>query len=112
MRYEVIFDGRLVYDDGASPSQQQVESFVDKFVEELEVIQAEDIDVSTNLSECTITVSVTTENGDMLDAQIKGSGTIRSAFHAAGAATPGWSIAWTSAKTIPEADCYPEMATA
>jgi hypothetical protein len=111
MRYEIIFDGRLVRTSG-SIGRDEVESFMDLFVEELEGIQAEDIDVSTNLQKCTVTVSVTTEDEDMLEAQIKGSSTIRTAFHAAGAATPGWSIDWTSARTLPEADNHPEPAHA
>ena len=111
-RYEIIFEGRLVSTTGDDLSREAVEDSADRLAAELEKINAEDIDVSTNLRERTVTASVTTEADDALEAQIAGSTTIRTAFHAAEVGTPGWTIDWTSAQTIPEADCHPELATA
>ena len=111
-RYEIIFEGRLVSTTGDAPSRRVVEESADLLAAELEKTDAEDIDVSTNLSECTVTASVTAEANELAEAQIAGSTTLRAAFHAAEVGTPGWSIDWTSARTIPEADCHPELATA
>ena len=109
-RFEITFNGRFESTDGPLTSDA-VESIVDLAVDELERLDAEDIDVSTNLKNHTVTVSITVEDEDLPEAQIKGSGTIRTAFHAAGAGTPGWRVDWTSAQTLPEADNHPELAT-
>lgn len=109
MRYEVIFEGQIVSMAAEQLTRAVVSNFVDVFVDELDHIDAEDIDVSTDLSTGGIIASVTTEAEDLPTAQVTGGGTIRSAFHAAGAATPGWSVHWTKAKTIPEEDSHPEL---
>lgn len=111
-RYEVIFDGVMVATDPRELlTSEVVESFVDLFVFELESLDGEDIDVSTNLKTHHITVSITLKKEDLLVAQEVGSAIIRSAFHAAGAHTPGWEIAWTGARTLPETDNHPELAS-
>lgn len=109
MRYEVVFEGCIV-SESEPLTRDSVDGFVEQFVAELERIDAEDIDVSTTLSTGRITVSVTTEAEDLPAAQIAGGGTIRTAFHAAGAATPGWSVHWMRARTVPEEDSHPEVA--
>jgi hypothetical protein len=110
-RFEITFNGLFRSDDGPLTAEQ-VESLVDLAVEELESLAAEDIDVSTNLREYTITVSISLEADDLPTAQINGSGTIRTAFHAVGVHTPGWRVDWTKAETLPEADNHPQMETA
>ena len=109
MRYEVVFEGQIVSTKHEKLTREAVDGFVDLFVAELERIGAEDIDVSTDVSTGCITASVTTEADDLPSAQVSGGGTIRTAFHAAGAATPGWSVHWTKAKTVPEEDSHPEV---
>jgi len=108
-RFEITFNGQFTGTSGPLTAAQ-VESLVDLAVKELETLDAEDIDVSTNLREFTVVVSISLEDEDLPTAQIKGSSTIRTAFHAAGAATPGWRVDWTSAQTVPEADNHPELA--
>jgi hypothetical protein len=112
-RYEVIFDGVLIpTDSDAVLTSEDVETFVDLFAGELEQHRGEDIDVSTNLKTHEITVSVSLEREDLLEAQEAGSAIIRSAFHAAGAHTPGWEIDWIKARTVLEMDNHPELASA
>jgi hypothetical protein len=108
-RFEITFIGHFSGTNGPLTADQ-VEKLVDLAVAELEALDAEDIDVSTNLREFSVTVSISLEDEDLPEAQIKGSGTIRTAFHAAGAGTPGWRVDWTSAHTLPEADNHPELA--
>jgi hypothetical protein len=102
MRYEVLTTGRLRHQGDAPVEADDIEDFVDSFVAELEKIGAEDIDVSTNVVTCDVSVSITLEAEDLPSAQVIGGGTIRTAFHAAGAGTPAWSIEWVKATTIPE----------
>jgi hypothetical protein len=109
MRYEIRFDGQIVSGSKTPLTSDDVEAFVDSAVEELEKINAEDIDVSTDLSKHVLTVSVTVEAADLLTAQGEGNSTIRTAFHAAGVGTPGWSIDWTYAQTVPESDSHPYL---
>jgi hypothetical protein len=104
MRYEVKFTGLLVHQGTDQADSGDVEAFVDTFVAELEEIDAEDIDVSTNIKDCAVSVSISLEAEDLPSAQVVGGGTIRTAFHAAGAATPEWSIEWVQATTVPEDD--------
>ncbi len=112
-RYEVIFDGVLVPTESDRVlTSDGVETFVDLFAVELEVHGGEDIDVSTNLKTHEITVSVSLEKDGLLEAQEAGSAIIRSAFHAAGAHTPGWEIDWIKARTVLETDNHPELASA
>lgn len=108
MRYEVQFTGNLVHQGPDLNGADDIEVFIDCFVAELEKINAEDIDVSTNLKTCAVSVSISLEAEDLPSAQVTGGGTIRTAFHAAGAATPEWSIAWVQATTVPEEDLEPE----
>lgn len=98
MRFDVSFCGRYTDDAGAEPIRAEVEAHTDKAVEELETLEASDIDVSLDLANCTVSVSVTVEAEDALAAQDAGSALIRSAFHAAEVGTPGWSVSWTDAR--------------
>jgi len=107
-RFEITFNGRFTSDDGPLTAEQ-VEEIVDLAVSELESLSAQDIDVSTNLQDYTMTVSITLEDVDLFTAQTNGSGTIRTAFHAVGVSTPGWRVDWTRAETLPEADNHPQM---
>ena len=112
-RYEVIFDGKLVPTDSDHVlTNEDVESFVDLFADMLDEHHGEDIDVSSHLKTHEITVSVSLERDDLLEAQEEGSALIRASFHAAGAHTPGWEIAWTRARTVLEMDNHPELASA
>jgi hypothetical protein len=109
-RFEITFEGRLVnMGSEKALGSAEVEAVMDLVVDEFDKIGAEDIDVSVDLGNSTLTVSVTEEGADLPEAQIRGNGTIRTAFHAAEIATPGWSINWTRAETLPEADNHPEL---
>ena len=110
-RYEITFEGRLV-STGLPLNAEEVEQVVDEVVGQFEALGAEDIDVSTNLRECTLVVSITTEAEDLPAAQVLSNGTIRTAFHAAEVATPGWSIDWVRATTLPETDNHPDLVMA
>jgi hypothetical protein len=104
--YELEFEGQLVSVARRSPSRarlaQGLEAFVDSVVVELERLDAKDIDVSTDLATGHVRVGIAVEADELPEAQAVGSGTIRTGFHAAGAATPGWRVDWVRASTVPE----------
>ncbi len=105
-RYDITFSGLLVRTDDPSnpPEPSDVEAYVDLIVSELETLSAEDIDISTNVRECTIKIRLTVTEPDLPSAQITGSGQIRTALHAAGVNTPEWSIDWIEATAAPQTD--------
>ncbi len=99
--YELEVEGRLVR-LGPQPRSharraQDLEAFIDSVVAELDRLDAKDIDVSTNLATGRVRVGIAVEADDLPTAREVGSGTIRGAFHAAGAATPGWLVDWVKA---------------
>jgi len=93
-RYETTFCGVLVRTDAGDHSPKGLEQYIDLVVAELEQLNADDIDVSTNLETSRIDVSISLESADLMEAQEDGGATIRAAFHAAEIATPGWKIDW------------------
>lgn len=101
-RYDLEFEGHLVPDQPVSA--EEFEAFVDSVVVELERVDAEDIDVSVNLQTHHVRVGIGVEADELPEAQERGSGTIRTAFHAAGARTPGWRVDWVRSCTVPEAE--------
>jgi hypothetical protein len=104
-RYEASVQGRLIWvSDGSAVDAAQVETIIDLVVTELEKLDAEDIDVSTNLSDAHVRVAISLEAEDLLTAQVEGGGTLRAAFHAASIGTPGWDVDWIDACTVPEGD--------
>jgi hypothetical protein len=104
--YELEFEGRLVPIAPQPPTLAQLaqglEAFMGSVVVELERLKAKDIDVSTDLGTGHVRVGIAVEADELPTAQSVGSGTIRTAFHAAGAATPGWRMDWVRASTVPE----------
>ena len=98
MKFDVSFCGRYVDDDGTVPTPEEIEAHTDNAVEELESLNASDIDVSLDLDLNMVRVVVTVDAEDALAAQEEGSALIRTAFHAAEVGTPGWSVAWTDAR--------------
>lgn len=102
MRYDITFHGVVSETTAgqlASPPPDELEAFVDDVVDELEQLSAEDIDVSTNLGQALVRVSVSVESASIEQAQEEGNALVRSAFHAAGAQTPGWSVEWLRVST-------------
>ena len=95
-RFSATFYGQLVRTDNEMHDPAEIEAYVDTAVAELEKMGAEDIDVSTNLRTAEVTVSISVEATDLVDAQTSGGGTIRSAFHAAEIGTPGWRTDWVN----------------
>ena len=93
-RYSATFCGQLVRTDNQAHDPAEIETYVDVAVAELEKVGAQDIDVSTNLRTAAVTVSISVEAADLIEAQTSGGGTIRAAFHAAEIGTPGWRTDW------------------
>ncbi len=106
MRYSINFEGVLLLDEEPpqAPPAAEAEALLDLVVAELEEVGAEDISVVADADGGTISVSVSVVADDLESAQDRGNGTIRTAFHAAGAHTPGWTIDWTSASATREDD--------
>lgn len=105
--YELEFEGLLVPLTPPLPRAQraqELEAFIDSVVVELERLDAKDIDVSTDLATGRVRVGIAVEADQLPAAQEAGSGTIRCAFHAAGAATPGWRVDWVRASTVPQGE--------
>jgi len=103
-RYESSFCGQLMRTDGATHTPAEIETYIDLVVAELEQLGAQDIDVSTNLETGLVEASISLESPDLMDAQQAGSGAIRSAFHAAEIATPGWAIDWVGSSMQRDGD--------
>ncbi len=100
--WEVRFQGFVMDrdEDGGlhQPAPDELEAFMDKFGLELEALDAAEVLISTTLSTGAVDVSLTVAALDISAALAVGASTIRTAFHAAGAATPGWSVDWFQVK--------------
>ena len=99
MRYNVEFEGYVIYrDDAASevrlPTPQELEDLLDLVMEELDNIGAPDPTISAEASGATVEIGVSVDAASPQDAVEAGFGFIRTAVHAAGGATPGWRVDW------------------
>jgi hypothetical protein len=101
MHYDLEFKGMIVPATAPGHLAKELEAFVDSVVAELERLGAQDIDVSTDLATGGVRVAIAVDADELLAGQEIGSGTVRTAFHAAGAATPGWRVDWVKACTLP-----------
>ena len=99
-RFEACLGGAVVSDDGEKLNRSSIESLINSAVEELEKLKAEDIDASTNLRTGRFQVIIGLDADDPFTAQTTASDMIRSAFHAAGAGTPGWSVNWIEVSVV------------
>jgi len=101
-RFESRLRGKIVRIDGQDPNREVIGSIMDVAVLELERLEAQEIDASTNLRTGEFTLTISLESGDLLDAQEAANSYMRSAFHAAGVGTPDWSIDWVESCVVPE----------
>ncbi len=100
VKYDVVFQGQAQAGPGGSaPSAENLEAFLERVMEELLSLRAEDATVGATLASGQVEISVTVQAASFEEALEKGNGVIRTAFHAAGGFTPGWSIDWGSVKT-------------
>jgi len=95
MRFQVAWEGMVVALNPAAAEPSNVEEHLDRVMQELLEIDAQDISISLVGSEGLVEMSVTVEAESVEDAVANGSAVLRSAIHAAGGFTPGWSIDWT-----------------
>lgn len=101
-RFEARLRGRIVRIDGGELESNMVEYLMDQAVQELEKLNAQEIDASTNLRTGVFSLTIVLEKEDLLIAQEVASAQMRSAFHAAGVGTPDWTIDWVEACVVPE----------
>ncbi|MGH9065236.1 MAG: hypothetical protein ACRD0L_14945 [Acidimicrobiales bacterium] len=100
MRYEVRFRGRVqaITEDGAAlegPLDKVVlREHLDRVMEELLGLRAIDPAVSADLGRRGVEIEVVVDALDGVDAVAIGNGLIRTAVHAAGGFTKGWSSDW------------------
>lgn len=101
VRYQVVFEGQATPtpEDGPILSPEGLEADLDRIMEELLKLEAEDATVSATLATGQVEIAVAVEADSFETALEKGNGLIRSAIHAAGGFTPDWSIDWLSVKT-------------
>lgn len=100
MKFSVIFEGLVTKANGDVYPAKLTEPLLDRILDILmESYGVEDATYSGALADGRVDISVLVTAYDLLEAQVIGSGAIRSAIHGAGAASPEWSIAWCSVKT-------------
>lgn len=108
-RYDLEFEGLLVpIAQQVWPQQRfvaELESFVDLVAAGLERLEAQDIDISTNLQTGHVRVAISVEADDLASAQKVGSETLLAALRSAGIATPtGLGMDVQRASTVCESD--------
>jgi hypothetical protein len=103
-RYEARLRGLIVRVDGGELTRDEVKQLINSAVAELELLKAEEIDVSTNLRTGAFTLTISVDSADLPSAQETAGCLIRTAFHAAGAGTPDWSVTWIDARIVPEGE--------
>lgn len=82
--------GVCLIGDIIAESDKDVEAHLDEVMSELLALDAEDPSIDVDLSERRVTLAVTVDAPNPLEAIDKASGFIRTAIHAAGGATPDW----------------------
>src|SRR2546427_7165014 len=93
-KFSVVFQGRMVDEAGHPLRSDTAEVHLDQVLTELEDIGAQDAAMGASLATGEVEISVTVDADSLEGAQNKGSSVIRTAIHAAGGATPEWSIDW------------------
>ena len=97
MRYEVLFKGLVVVTDSDDPDVE-VEAHLDGVMEELVRLKATDPGVGLTGATGVVEISVVVKADGLDNAMSVGASLIRSAVHAAGGHTPGWTITWIEAR--------------
>jgi hypothetical protein len=96
MKFAVSLRGQFTTtgEDGAplelEAARVAMADHLDRVMEELIRLDAEDPEIDLDLGESIVDFSVVTKGDDPVAASEKASGQIRSAIHAAGGGTPGW----------------------
>jgi hypothetical protein len=93
-KFSVVFQGAMLDPSGQRVPPDEAEMHLDRVLDELEVLKAEDPAIGAALAQGEVEITVSVEADSLDEAQAKGSAVIRSAVHAAGVATPDWSIDW------------------
>lgn len=98
MKFEVQFDGRVVsLEDESLLPPAELEKFLDGVLSHLSrADNVKDATYRAVLEAGEVKFLVTVEGSEPADALVSGSSSIRSAFHAERAYTPGWSAHWCS----------------
>lgn len=101
MKFEVVFEGRVLDSEELTPAPaDKVEKQLDRILEILlGAYGVEDATYSGTLANAEIEISIRVKASDLLEAQVIGSGAIRSAIHGAGGKTAGWGIDWCAVRT-------------
>ena len=92
MTYTIRYDGIVVAGDGNAPAN--LEAQLDLVMEELLHLEVADASIGAVETTGAVEITVTVAADTLEDALNHGSAAIRAAIHAAGGATPGWSIEW------------------
>ena len=76
---------------GGPGDPDDLDQLLDRVMEELEKLHnVEDPDLTASLATGKVSIMVTVEGSDTLDAAVAAMAAIRTAFHATGVATPEW----------------------
>lgn len=104
--FQVRFEGYVLEVDDAEtrpPSPEDLERFLDGVMDHLIDLGAETALIETQrMSEGRVQVVLSVSALDPEAALAEGSSYIRTAFHALGAATPGWSVHWVRVNAQPD----------
>lgn len=92
MRFWVRSEGRITATGGATLPPEEVDSILDRIMNELVKLDAVDPDMGGTLSTGETWITVLVEAEDQWGALDSGSGILRTALHAAGGRTPDWDI--------------------
>jgi hypothetical protein len=100
--WEVRFHGVIMDDEAEShgriPAPDALERFMDVVGLELDKLDTDNVLIETIIPTGHIDLALTVSAFQFEEAVSVGSSLIRTAFHAAGAATPGWSVDWIEVK--------------
>lgn len=108
MRYQVVFEGDASVDGSKSSDADRLEAFLDRTMDELLKIGAEDATVSGALARGSFEVSITVEADTPQHAIEVGNSVIRTAMHAVGGFTPEW-IAARAARIVEGAEASVQL---
>lgn len=98
MKVTITFEGYIVGSGDPDVLQAQFDAVMNELID----LGVEDPAIGARLEAREVEISVTVDADSLDDAAQRGFTTIRSAVHAAGFGTPGWSVDWVGARTAYE----------
>lgn len=114
MQFEVVFTGLITMatDPGdvvvdVTAVEGALDAHLDGVMDELLHLNATDPGIGLTSSTGTVEISVLVETQNLDEAMATGGGLIRTAVHAAGGHTPGWTISWVAARTTDTSQLVP-----